>query len=287
MALTFAKIGLTAKLTAYLQQFTDIPFAQDVANLVRAKKAFAHLLRNYNLRPDDLNGYAPIFEARYKSIGAMIRRTGVRQILELAAGFSSRGLAMTADAGLRYVEIDREEIAAEKVALISAISRRHRLLPRDNLRVLAANILEPDPLQAATNCLRAAQPVAIVHEGLLQYLSSSETETVARNIHEILGAFGGVWITPDLALKSDAANVSDRQKVFQRIVAETTDRTMYNNAFENVEHVREYFKRLGFQVEMFNQLYLAPNLVSIDRLRLAPDLVDELRPRLRLWMLSR
>ena len=287
MALTFAKISLTAKLTAYMRQFTDIPFAQDIANLVRAKKAFDQLLRRYHLRPENLHWYAPIFEARHKSIGAMIRRSGARQILELAAGLSSRGLAMTADSGLRYVETDLEELIAEKTALIGAITRRHRLLPRDNLRVLAANALDREQLLGATKSLRPGLPVTVIHEGLLQYLSSSETETVARNVHEILGSFGGVWITPDLSLKSDSANVSDQQKLFQRIIAEATDRTMYNNVFENVEHVTDYFKRMGFQVEMFNQLYLVPNLVSVERLRLSPGLIDELRPRLRLWVLRR
>ena len=65
-----------------------------------------------------------------------------------------------------------------------------------------------------------------------------------------------------------------------------TERTLYNNAFENSEHLREYFQSLGFQVEVFNQLYLAPELTSMKRLQLPDTLLDELRPRLRLWMLK-
>ena len=287
MAYNFAKIGFTAKLTAYMRQFTDIPFAPDVANLVRAGKALEDLLRNHALKPGDLHWYAPIFEARHKSIGAMIRRARAKQVLELAAGLSPRGLALTADPKLRYVETDLPVSIAEKKALLAAISRGHRLMPRDNLRVMTADALRRDDLQAAAKNFQPGQPLLIVHEGLLQYLSSSETEQVAGNIHELLGQFGGAWITPDFSFKADAAAISDQQRHFQRIVAEATDRTLYNNAFENAEHLREYFRGLGFQVEVFSQLYLAPNLVSPDRLRLPPELLDELRPRLRIWSLTR
>jgi O-methyltransferase involved in polyketide biosynthesis len=287
MAHNFAKISLTAKLAAYMRQFSDIPFAPDIASLVRAKKAFDRLLHHHALKTGDLDWYAPLFEARHKSIGAMIRRCAPRQILELAAGLSSRGLSMTADPHVHYVETDLDEMIAEKRALLGAISRRHRLLPRDNLRVLAANALDRDQLQAAVKSFRADQPLIILHEGLLQYLSSSETEQVAHNIHELLGQFGGIWITPDFSLKGDSANISDEQRKFRRIIAEATDRTMYDNAFESVEHLREYFRGLGFQIEVFNQLYLAPHLVSVERLGLPPALIDDLRPRLRLWVLKR
>jgi O-methyltransferase involved in polyketide biosynthesis len=287
MAHNFAKISFTSKLTAYMRQFADITFASDVADLIGAGKAFDALLRQHALKPDDLTWYAPIFEARHKSIGAMIRRSNGHQVLELASGFSPRGLAVTADPKITYVETDLPQTIVEKRRLLSAISKRHRLMPRDNFRIVGANALEREQLQAATTYFQPGQPLLIVHEGLLQYLSSSETEQVARNIHELLGQYGGAWITPDFSLKADAENLSAQQETFRRIIAEATERTMYNNAFENMEHLREYFRGLGFQIEVFNQLYLAPNLVSIDRLHLPPELLDELRPRLRLWVLTR
>ena len=96
-----------------------------------------------------------------------------------------------------------------------------------------------------------------------------------------------MWITPDFSLKTDSAHLTDAQTLFRRIIAEATDRTLYDNAFDNIEHLREYFRDLGFQVEVFNQLYLAPDLTSSTRLRLDPALLDDLRPRLRLWSLTR
>jgi O-methyltransferase involved in polyketide biosynthesis len=287
MAHDFAKISLTARFGAYMRFYTDIPYATDIADLIRARAAFEAFLRNHRLTPEDLHFYAPIFEARYKSIGAMIRRIAPRQVLELGAGLSPRGLTLSADPRLFYVETDLEEMIGEKRALLAALQRRHRLEPRNNLRQVAANALDPGQLLAAANYFKAGQRLLIVHEGLLQYFSASETEHVARNVRELLDRFGGMWITPDFSIKSDSDNIPDEQKRFRRIIAEATERTLYNNAFDSLEHLREYYRGLGFQVEVFNQLYLAPDIVSAQRLHFPPAFLDELRPRLRLWSLTR
>jgi len=287
MSLDFAKISLTAKLAAYMRQFSDIPYAADIADLTRARAAFDQLLRDHTLRPEDLTFYAPFFEARHKSIGAMIQRMRIGQILELAAGLSPRALDLTADPRCFCVETDLDGIIAEKRTLLAAIHRRHRIPTRNNHRLTAANALDPDQLLAAATYFKAGQRLLIVHEGLLQYLSSSETEQVARNIHLLLGKFGGAWITPDFSLKADAENITDAQKTFRRIIAATTERTLYNNAFDSIEHLREYFRGLGFQVEVISQLYLAPDLTSLQKLRLPPETLDPLRPKLRLWSLTR
>ena len=287
MSFDYAKISLTAKLTAYMRQFTDIPFAADIAELVHARAAFDGLLRDEQLSADDLTWYAPILEARYRSIDEMIRRTGVRQVLELASGLSLRGLAMTAIPNVTYVETDLAEIVAEKSALIAEVLHRMHVPSRPNLHTLAANALEREDLFAAAQPFHEGHPLAIIHEGLLPYLTSTETETIARHIHDLLGIHGGCWITPDFALKADAENVSAQQRRFRRIVATAAGRTMYANAFDDANHVIGYFGRLGFQVEVYNQLYLAPNLVSPARVHLRPGLLEELTPRLRLWVLER
>ena len=283
MPLDYSKISLTAKLTAYMRQFTDIPFARDVSEFVHAKQAVEALLRDQHIKVEALLWYAPILEARYKSISQMILGSGVRQVLELAGGLSLRGLALGADSTLNYVDTDLPEITVEKAALIADISRRHHLPAQHNLRLVAANALEPADLAFAAGSFRPGQPVAVVHEGLLQYLTSTETETIAVNIRALLEKFGGVWITPDFSLKADGANVSPEQRQFREIVAATTGRTMYNNAFDSAEHLTDYFRPLGFQVEVYNQLYLAPVLSSIDRVD--PGQLEEFKPRLRLWVL--
>ena len=210
----------------------------------------------------------------------------MRQVLELAGGLSLRGLAMTAIPNLVYVETDLPDLIAEKEELIAQILQRHHLAPRTNFHLAAANVLDLPDLLAAAARFNPLEPVAIVHEGLLQYLTATETETLARHIHTLLGNHGGVWITPDFSLKADAENVSAQQRRFRRVVATATERTMYNNAFDDIEHATAYFGARGFQVEVVSQAYLAPHLVSPEHVHLRPGLWEELKPRLRLWVLK-
>jgi O-methyltransferase involved in polyketide biosynthesis len=287
MAQHFGTFSPAQKVTAYLRTFADIPFAADIAELVGARRAGEEVARRHGLTLEGLTDHAPMDEARYKSIAAWLRGSGLRQVLELGAGLSPRGMALTADPHLTYIETDRREVADVKRELLNSIVRRRRVLPRDNLRVMAADALEPADLHAAARKFRPREPLAIVHEGLLPFLSSGETERVARNIHALLGEFGGAWVTPDFTLKGDEAAAAGRERSFQIIMAEASDRTIYNNAFDSMEHLRDYYRALGFQVEVFSQLYLATILASPARLRLPADVLEEARPRLRLWVLKR
>src|SRR5512141_3281682 len=97
MEVNFEKIGLTARLAAYMRQYSDIPFATQVAQRLGAQATFEKLLHDSHMTPADLLWYAPIFEVRYKSIAQTIRASGCRQVIELASGVSLRGLAMTRD----------------------------------------------------------------------------------------------------------------------------------------------------------------------------------------------
>jgi hypothetical protein len=142
MTVNFDKIGLTAKLAAYMRQYSDIPFAKDVAQHLRAQEVFEKLLQDNQMSPEDLLWYAPIFEVRYKSVTETIRKSGTRQILELASGISLRGLALTQDPGVTYVESDLEELTDEKASLVSDLRRQYYLATYGNLHLVVANALD-------------------------------------------------------------------------------------------------------------------------------------------------
>jgi O-methyltransferase involved in polyketide biosynthesis len=113
----FGRIAITARLAAHYRQFADLPYARDAARLVRADEAFAELVAAHGLDPDQLRFYAAMFEARYRSVDAAIRASGARQVLELAAGYTLRGLVLARD-GFRSVETDLPEVAAARSALL-------------------------------------------------------------------------------------------------------------------------------------------------------------------------
>jgi O-methyltransferase involved in polyketide biosynthesis len=238
------------------------------------------------MSPDDLLWYAPVFEIRYKSVTAAIKKSGCRQILELAAGLSLRGFTMSGDRNLTYLESDLPEITAEKVRLIAALRRKYSLPDRGNLHFPVANALDASELGAAVRLLRRGQPLAIVHEGLLPYLSQSELQVLGQNIRDLLSIFGGVWITPDFVLKESVENISEQQRKFRRIVAVATDRTLYDNAFASNGELESFFGRLGLRSQVFNSVDECLDVVSVKTLNLSPQIVERLRPRARLWVLA-
>ncbi|HEX6938573.1 MAG TPA: class I SAM-dependent methyltransferase [Longimicrobiales bacterium] len=284
MAQGFDKIGLTARLTAYMRQFSDIPFAADVARRLGAEQTFERLLADAQLRPRDLLWYAPIFEVRYKSIGEAIRKSGATQVLELASGLSLRGLAMTRDPAVTYVESDLEELTEVKRSLVAELRREYGLPSHGNLHLVTANALDRDRLQLAVEPFRRDRPIAVVHEGLLQYLSRDEMEAVARNIRELLAGFGGVWITPDFSLKADVENVSEQQRRFRAVIARATERVMYDNAFAGDEQLFALLESLGLEARVLNQVDETPAVTSLDALDLPRRILDDVKPRLRLWV---
>ncbi|MBU6427616.1 MAG: hypothetical protein KGR26_01270, partial [Cyanobacteria bacterium REEB65] len=97
---------MTAKFVAYMRQFSDIPFAKEVAQWLAADSALQELRREHELDLDELALFAPLFEVRYKSLAAAIRQSGIRQVLEIASGVSLRGLHMAIEDQIAYVETD-------------------------------------------------------------------------------------------------------------------------------------------------------------------------------------
>jgi O-methyltransferase involved in polyketide biosynthesis len=282
----FEKISLTARLAAYMRQYSDIPFAKDVARQLHAQEAFDQLLHDHQMKPDDLLWYAPIFEARYKSIAELIRKSAATQVLELASGLSLRGLAMTQAGNLDYVESDLEELTMEKTALISDLCSQYNLELRGNLHLVSANALDYGQIRNAIQHFHRDQPVTVINEGLFQYLTASEMRTVAQNVRDLLTEFGGIWITPDFSLRDEVKNVSELQRRFRQVVTAATDRQMYNNAFENRAQLEAFIAGLGLQSQALNQLDVSPDIVSIDVLKLAPQTLDRAKSQLKLWVLT-
>src|SRR5690348_4412635 len=129
MPAPFSRISVTAKVAAYYRQFSDIPFAAEAAKSIDANGAFEQILREHGLEREPLTFYAPMFEARYKSITELIRKSGAAQVLELASGYSLRGLDLTLSRPLRYVEVDLPEVIATKRALLEELRQNHGVAP--------------------------------------------------------------------------------------------------------------------------------------------------------------
>jgi hypothetical protein len=286
MDIDYEKISLTAHLAAYMRQFSDIPFASDVAELLHSREVFEALLLGQQMTPEDLLWYAPIFEVRYKGVTEAIRRTGSRQVLELASGLTLRGLAFTQDSRYTYIESDLTGISAEKKALIASLRQKYGLPDHTNLHFPTVNALNRSQLKEAAKRLNRNQPLVVVNEGLFQYLSPEEMRTVVGNIRELLSEFQGSWITSDFSIKDEVNQASAQQRNFRRIVTVATGHKMYNNAFDSLEQLLAFLRKMGLKAAVHNPLDEIGEIVSLHRLHLSSSVLDPVKASLRLWVLS-
>ncbi len=278
---------MTAKVAAYYRQFSDIPFAQEVARLIGADAAYEQILREHALDRDKLTFYAPMFEARYKSLTRLIQQAGSSQVLELASGYSLRGLDLTRGGDIRYVEADLPNVVAAKLRLLDDVRQRHDLLPSPRHVVTTADALDLDQVRAAADGFDRRQPLTVLCEGLIMYLSKAETESLATSIRRLIGEFaGGSWITPDFTFRVEARNLPPERVRLREAIMGLTQRQMDASAFEDPDDLMAFLGRVGFNVEVRSQIDESPSLSSIQALGLSAASVDRLRALLRVWVMT-
>lgn len=100
---------------------------------------------------------------RHAMIDHLLQVQRPQRIVELAAGFSQRGAAMSADSDLDYVEVDLPEVVAHKRALLERTDAGRAVLARPNYRLVADDV--------ATYQLPPAD--VVVAEGLMMYLGAA------------------------------------------------------------------------------------------------------------------
>jgi O-methyltransferase involved in polyketide biosynthesis len=212
----------------------------------------------------------PFMEARMKLVNRILKERGAKQILELAAGFSPRGMAMTSDEAMTFVEMDLAGIMEEKRGIMKELLARSKISPRPNLYFCDGSALDENDLLAAVKIFKQ-EAIAVVNEGLLTYLDFEEKAKAARNVHRLLEKYGGVWVTPDLSLWSGG-----KAQTINRKVESITNIDMQKISFENEAAAREFFERLGFVVESHSFKEALDELSSPQRLGLSPERTVEI-----------
>lgn len=262
------KISFTAWVVAHGRIYTDIPFSNEIYEQLKILAAEQRELVPPEGTLDAT--VAPLFEARYKLSNKFLKQSGASQILELAAGFSPRGLELSADTRRKIIQIDLPDVT-EQMRRISEEIMRQQNFRRDNLFFETGSVLNLQDLQTAVRRFDPNSPIAIIAEGLLRYLSFEEKEIVAKNVLSLLRQFGGVWITPDTHTAKHFESglaYETNEKIVQHL-----QRDLERNYFRDPQHARTFFENLGFSVEPHDFTEVQSELVSPGKLKIkAADL---------------
>jgi len=250
------KISPDASFQSYLRTFYDVPYAEEIAKLISARKQL-ELIADSDL--EERLGLTPLFEARYRGtdlvVQNFVRHHKIFQILELGSGMASLGLSYTLrQPQLVYIETDLPEVMATKRKLINQLNPE---IPT-GLHFISANCLSAEELAEATRKFCSKEPVLIFNIGLFGYFDDREQNVLAKNVHKLLSQFGGYWITPDPAMHNQ------RQREISchfltHLIAEQKDQSgsterREDNCFADEPDADRFFADHHFSIQKRSQL---------------------------------
>lgn len=267
----FDKISPTAILVAYARQFSDIPYSKEIAELTNALTTVNQIWNYQQEEQVGTIGLAALIEGRYKTIEQVRARFLGTQILELASGLLPRGMIATQDPAITFIESDLPGMIQQKQPLVKQL-----IGDRPNLHFLEINATNSLDFLVLKHYFQPEQPVTILCEGLLPYLTLTEKQQVFSNVREILQTYGGVWITSDMPTKAGRELMEEsfpKYRLVSQRISNLTERQFSDNEFEDVEQAKEFAQQQGFQSEEFSKLAVLNQLTSPSRLNIEPNLV--------------
>ncbi|NYH77865.1 O-methyltransferase involved in polyketide biosynthesis [Actinopolyspora biskrensis] len=203
-------------------------------------------------------------------LSAAIEAGHVDGVLELASGMSPRGheFARRHGSAISYVETDLPDMAARKrdaLDKLGSLGPNHRVEALDVLRGHGG-----DDLLALADEFTSGKGLAVISEGLLNYLPTEELRTLWARVLAVLRRFGAGLYLSDLHVAEDNRGPVDAlgATLLGRFVG-----TGLHFHFTIPEEVRKALTSTGFDpVELylpseFADLVLDANRPSADRVR--------------------
>jgi O-methyltransferase involved in polyketide biosynthesis len=118
---------------------------------------------------------------RHSIIDNLLADSGCKQVLELAAGLSRRGAAMSRDPHLRYVEVDLPRVIDRKRKLLARSQPGRDVAGRSNLILVGGDVRDTDLAS-----LLEPGPTFVIAEGLLMYLDAEQQRELWARIATLL-----------------------------------------------------------------------------------------------------
>lgn len=163
------------------------------AEVCAQKLGLTQAMENYNVSREKIAPFAVMQEARFQFMNHYFRQANCRNIVDIACGFSPRGLLM-ARQGYDYLGLDLQAAVTAMSQVAADVNAEEKL--SGSFQYQMVDITDPSAFSAATEALQG--PVAMGCEGLLVYLGRYEFESLLQGLANVLHSHGGCFVTPDL-----------------------------------------------------------------------------------------
>lgn len=203
---------------------------------------------------------------RYEAVNLLVRKAGNRNILDIACGFSPRGLELSKE-GYRYVGGDLQMV-------VPVISPLIKDLAEESSELIDYQVVDATNLES---CLAATKnfdgPVTVVTEGLMPYLNSSEKKLLFENIAAILRKYGGCYICPDFndnSLALEMSKVIIGEKALEAVLktqaefSNKGDSNTHENMLKPLDEAKQIMKETNLVPEILPLYPLDEEFPSIE-----------------------
>ena len=155
MSKILTEVSKTSAGPLFLRMKAGIPYAETLAELTRAEMMLGDLV-GFEHHALMQRYFASYMELRFWALTKAVWASRCTHILEVAAGFSPRGLIVSEQSRLNYIETDLPLMINAKQKVVEQISYH-----RPNLQFAAADVLDLDSLHNAKAQLGGGAPMAL------------------------------------------------------------------------------------------------------------------------------
>ena len=185
---------------------------------------------------------------RHEAIDRIIIQSGIKNIVELAAGLSARGLRMSEYPDVTYTEVDLPHLIAFKETILAEAMAAGRLKARANLRLVSRDIMAQN---LADFVDPGNGPVALVAEGFVMYLTDSERLLFLEKCAALMAPAPGGLMVFDFVPPGEKQKPGFLGKILERLMKLFTAGRSFEPISKTREEIRDELFRVGFHAVEF------------------------------------
>ena len=254
------RISPTANITAHAWDLLGIsnakyfvnPNFKFILNLIRSI-GFPYLINKKN----DYIYF--MLEPRHRAIDYfMLTKFSYRQIVELACGYSPRGMTFAENPEFVYIESDLSDMLKSKKAKVEEVYKSKNV-KRNNHKFVQADVFNDSLSEKFQGLLSKNEKTVVITEGLTIYYDMEHLKTIFSNIAKLLkDNGGGVYIT-DIYHEEDLKKNVLNNKIMNYAIKFLG--TEFKSDIDNSEEGESFLRECGFDyVESINPLHFSKQL---------------------------
>jgi O-methyltransferase involved in polyketide biosynthesis len=238
-----ADISLTARYTAAVWARLGLPYASLFADR-RGRALVTASLLGGRLLPSNVGRALidAILTPRHLFMDEWIRNHQIEQVVEIAAGFSPRGLMFAAE-GNHYIEIDRPNVMDEKqLRAASAMDGKPRPI------FLGIDATAPDFVDKVLAACKPGLRTVVITEGFSMYFSKEGYSAVLGNIHNLAVELDAIYLTDFMRARRGRSMLSTWLTIGSKAVWFIADHVYFYCRSE--AETKQFFQENGFEAEV-------------------------------------